>query len=227
MIVDNALLDALLFVAILIPSIILHEVAHGAIALRLGDPTARDAGRLTLNPVRHVDPFGSLLLPGMLALAGQPVFGWAKPVPVNAHHFDRPTPGMALTALGGPATNLGLAAVLGVLGPFGAPGARNCELFVSSGPLSEAVCLTADSVMARLLFAALIVNVALALFNMLPIPPLDGSRLLPLVLGPGGRRMYAQYSQYGLLVLFALVFVFDGALDFLSGWIAAIVGVLT
>ena len=100
-------------------------------------------------------------------------------------------------------------------------------MFVSSGPLSDAVCLTTDSFVARLVFAALIVNVALALFNMLPIPPLDGSRLLPLVLGPEGRRVYARYSQYGLLVIFALVFVFDGALSFLSGWLAAIVGVLT
>jgi Zn-dependent protease len=227
LIVDSPILDALLFVSILIPSIIAHEVAHGVIALRLGDTTARDAGRLTPNPAPHIDPFGSLLLPGMLALAGQPVFGWAKPVPVDPRHFDRPTRGMATTALAGPVSNLVLAAAIGAIGPFGAPGDRTCELFFSSGALADTVCLTSDSMLARFLIAALIVNVALALFNLLPIPPLDGSRLVPLFLGPQGRRTFARFSQYGLLLLFLLVFVFDDALSFLGDWIAAVVGVLT
>lgn len=205
MISDQPLIDALLLIAILAPSIILHEVSHGLVALRLGDPTARDAGRLTLNPIKHVDPFGSLLLPGMLAIANQPVFGWAKPVPVNPRFFRNPTTGMAVTALSGPATNLMLAAVL----------VRFAPLVENGGVLYR----TSDSMWGLALIAAATVNVALAVFNMLPIPPLDGSRLLPLVLSAEGRRMYAQVSQYGFLILFALIFLFDGALGFLSDWI--------
>jgi len=208
MIVENEILDAILFIAILIPSVILHEVAHGLVAHRLGDPTARDAGRLTLNPVKHVDPFGSLLLPGMLALAGQPVFGWAKPVPVNPVRFRRPVPGMAVTALAGPATNLLLAVIAGVLGPF---------------QEVRGLIYVPNDLWAEILWGFMVVNAALAVFNMLPIPPLDGSRLLPLVLGPGGRRIYAQVSQYGFLILFALLFLFRGSLDFLGDVIAWLV----
>jgi len=202
---DNTVLDALLFIAVLAPSIILHEVAHGAVALRLGDTTARDAGRLTLNPVKHVDPFGSIILPGMLALARQNVFGWAKPVPINPVRFTNPTLGMAYTALAGPATNLALAVAVGRLGPFRQVG--------------ESVAITSDSFAARLMLGLLVVNAALAVFNMLPIPPLDGSRLLPLVLSDRARVTYARLSQYGFLVLILLVFVFDDALSFLSSWI--------
>jgi Zn-dependent protease len=209
---ENQLVDALLFIGILAPSVILHEIAHGAVALRLGDPTARDAGRLTLNPVRHIDPFGSLLLPGLLALARQPVFGWAKPVPVEPRYFERPVSGMAITALFGPATNLAIAAIL----------VRFAPIVEQGGQLYR----TSEGIGGRVLIAAVTVNVALAVFNMLPIPPLDGSRLLPLVLTPRGRQVYARVSQYGFLILFVLIFVFDNALSFLSDWIFWIVRVL-
>lgn len=205
----NGVIDALLFILILIPSVMLHEVAHGALAFRLGDHTARDAGRLSLNPVRHVDPFGSVLLPGMLALAGQNVFGWAKPVPVNPSRFRRPVEGMAVTALAGPLTNLAVAFVVGSLGPF--------------REQAGVIVVDRDTLLIRILFGIVVVNAALAVFNMLPIPPLDGSRLLPLVLPPAGRRVYAQVSPYGFLILIALIFVFDGALAFLGGWIRWIV----
>lgn len=212
MIVDNGVLDAALFIAILLPSIIFHEVSHGFVARRLGDPTAHEAGRLSLNPIRHVDPFGSVLLPAMLALAGQNVFGWAKPVPVNPSRFRRnPVGGMAITALAGPATNLAIAFVVGRLGPF-----------VQVG---DVVYLTDPGLWARIADGFLVVNVALAVFNMLPIPPLDGSRLLPLVLPPAGRRLYAQVSQYGFLILIVLVLVIPGSLGFLRSWIAWLVKV--
>ncbi|MEK7251879.1 MAG: site-2 protease family protein [Actinomycetota bacterium] len=209
---DNGILDALLFVAILIPSVVLHEVAHGLAAYRLGDVTAHAAGRLTLNPLKHVDPFGSVLLPAMLAVSGQNVFGWAKPVPVNPSGFARPWEGMALTALAGPATNLTLALIAGRLGPFHQVGGT--------------IVLESGSLYGRVMAGFLIVNAALAVFNMLPIPPLDGSRLLPLVLPPAGRRIYTRISQYGFLILIALVFVFDGALSFLSSWIGWVIRVV-
>ncbi|HSM02844.1 MAG TPA: site-2 protease family protein [Acidimicrobiia bacterium] len=211
MIHDNALIDALLFIAILIPSVILHEVAHGYVAYRLGDPTARDRGRLTLNPVKHIDPFGSILLPAMLALARQNVFGWAKPVPVQPHHFDRPVGGMAITALAGPATNLLIAFAVGRFGPF--------------IEVEGQVFRTADGLLTDVLIGVLVVNAALAVFNMLPIPPLDGSRLVPLVLGPEGRRIFAQISQYGFIILIVLLFVFEDSLSFLGdviGWVVRV-----
>jgi Zn-dependent protease len=202
MIHENAFLDAALFIAILIPSVILHEVAHGFVAHRLGDPTARDAGRLTLNPVKHIDPFGSILLPALLALARQNVFGWAKPVPVNPGRFQHPVGGMAITALAGPATNLLIAFAVGRLGPFIEVDGR--------------VFRTTEGLMTDVLIGVLVVNAALAVFNMLPIPPLDGSRLLPLVLGQRGREVYNRISQYGFLVLILLLFVFEDSLSFVG-----------
>jgi len=206
---ENGVVDAILFISILLPAVILHEVAHGWVAERLGDPTARDAGRITLNPISHIDPFGSVLLPGMLALAGANVFGWAKPVPVNPMRLSRPTEGMAIVALAGPATNLTLAMIVGRLGPF--------------VEVNNTVFLTTGAIWARLAFGFLLVNAALAVFNMLPIPPLDGSRLLPLVLSDRGRLAYAKVSQYGFIILFLLLFVFEEALAFLGDWIGWIV----
>ena len=199
---DSPVVDAVLFIAVLIPSVVLHEIAHGAVALRFGDPTARDAGRLTLNPVRHVDPFGSLLLPAMLALARMNVFGWAKPVPVNPARFARPVGHMAVTALAGPATNVLLAFAAARLGPF--------------RQVDGVLYMTSDGPGARLMLGFLVVNAALAVFNMLPIPPLDGSRLLPLMLSRRARVVYDRVGQYGFIILILLLFVFRDSLNFLT-----------
>lgn len=189
----NRILDPVIFIVLLIVSVILHEVSHGLVARRLGDRTAETAGRLTLNPIPHIDPFGSVLLPAMLALSGAPVFGWARPVPVNPRSFSRPTEGMALTALAGPVSNLALALVAGrVLLP------------ATSG-------LVAD-----LVWAFGVINVVLAVFNLLPIPPLDGSRMLPLFLGDRGRAAYARVEPYGFLILIALLFIIPGGTRWLS-----------
>jgi Zn-dependent protease len=209
---ENGFVDVALFLLILIPSVILHEVAHGVVALRLGDTTARDQGRLTLNPVPHIDPFGSLIVPGILALSGANVWGWAKPVPVVPNKFAHPTRGMAITALAGPFTNLFVAAVIARIGPFVQIGDR--------------IGVTVDGLWPRFLFFIVFVNVALAVFNMLPIPPLDGSRLLPLVLSEKGRLTYYKFSQYGFLILVVLVLVFDELLEPVGDVIALIVRVL-
>jgi Zn-dependent protease len=189
----NRILDPVIFIVLLIMSVILHEVSHGLVARRLGDRTAEMAGRLTLNPIPHIDPFGSVLLPAMLAISGAPVFGWARPVPVNPRLFKHPTEGMALTALAGPVSNLTLALVAGRL-----------LLPATSG------------IVADLVWAFGVINVVLAVFNLLPIPPLDGSRMLPLFLGDRGRAAYAKVEQYGFLILFAVLFIIPGATRWLS-----------
>ncbi len=200
---DNSFIEAALVILILIPSIIVHEVSHGFVADKLGDPTARNAGRLTLNPIPHIDPFGSILLPAMLALASGPLFGWAKPVPVNPARFTNPTKHMAITALAGPASNVLLAALLARL-----------------------LMPTLSGVAEEIVFWFIALNLFLAVFNMLPIPPLDGSRLLPLVLPERGRQLYRQFEQFGFIILFALLFFLEGSLDFMTEWVVWLLDLL-
>lgn len=208
MIFENELVNALAFVGLLIPAIILHEIAHGAVAFNFGDTTARDAGRLTLNPIPHVDPFGSVLLPALLAFSGAPVFGWAKPVPVMPRYFADPRKGMAIVGIAGPLTNLALAWASGIV----------LNIVNPTGALRDLIVVFA------------IVNVALAIFNMIPIPPLDGSRLLPLVLNDSGRKAYAKVEPYGFIILFGLIIVsrradvslFAGPINFVLHWVVGI-----
>lgn len=228
MIDDNRVLDVVLFLLVLLPSVILHEVAHGWVAERLGDPTARRAGRITLNPARHVDPVGSLLFPAVLAAAGQSVWGWARPVPVQPGHFRHPTRGMAGVALAGPATNLALAGLAARLGPFldlragGEQAARRAAVYWPGLDIGA----TTGALWARALFAFVLVNCALAVFNLLPIPPLDGSRLVPLALPERARPAFDRLAPYGFLILFGLILIFPAALSFIGvlvGWLLRVV----
>ena len=200
---DNSFVEAALVILILIPTIIVHEVSHGFVADKLGDPTARNAGRLTLNPIPHIDPFGSVLLPAMLALANGPLFGWAKPVPVNPARFTNPTAHMAITAVAGPASNVLLAALLGRL-----------------------VLPSLSGIPEEIVFWVIVLNLFLAVFNMLPIPPLDGSRLLPLILPERGRELYRQFEQFGFIILFVLLFFLEGSLDFMTDWVVWLLDVV-
>lgn len=184
---------ALVLIAVLVPSVIVHEVAHGVVALRFGDDTAKRAGRLTLNPLPHVDVFGTLLLPAMLAVSGVGVLGYAKPVPVDRRRLRRPRDHGLLVSLAGPATNVVLA--------VGAAFALR-PLLPTDGPID----LGAISI-ASMLAAFGLVNVVLAAFNLLPVPPLDGSavieRLLPARLVPGWLTL-RRFSMPALLVLVLL-----------------------
>ena len=180
----------------LVVAIILHEIAHGVVALWFGDDTARRAGRLTLNPVPHIDPFGSIILPAMGALAGVPVIGWAKPVPVNPGRLRNPRRDMLVVSLAGPAHEL----------PARCSRRRSSPARCTTRRRSASSTLAdlPTGVQIALIFA--VVNLFLGLFNLLPIPPLDGAALLERVLPERWLPGWQRFRPYGVLVIFFLVF---------------------
>ena len=190
---DETLLTALALIPALVIAIVFHEVAHGWTALMLGDPTAKERKRLSLNPIRHVDPFGTLILPGLLALSGLPVFGWAKPVPVIKQRLRNPRFGMMAVAAAGPLTNLVLATVGAVL----------LGLLVRLGGSPDALPGFAAS--ALVLF--ILINIFLALFNLLPIPPFDGSHIVEGMLPEKAARAYERMRPFGLGLVILLLLV--------------------
>lgn len=173
----------------LIVAVILHEISHGVVALFYGDDTAKRAGRLTLNPVPHIDPLGSLILPGMAVLAGVPVLGWAKPVPVNPAKLRDPRRQMLYVGLVGPITNFGLMLVAAVV-------ARS----ISGGSGID---------LRFVLVSFALVNLFLGVFNMLPIPPLDGSSLVERLLPRHWLPTWWKIRPYGFLILFLGLFYLD------------------
>jgi Zn-dependent protease len=188
-----------------------HEAAHGFAAHRLGDDTAWRLGRVTLNPIRHIDPFGTILLPGMLLLVGAPIlFGYAKPVPVNFAALRHPRRDMILVAAAGPAMNIVLALVAGII-------------FHIVAYLPETAALW----LAHNLRNALVLNVMLAVFNLFPLPPLDGGRILvgilpkPAAIAVSRIEPYGLFILIGLLVLLPLLSTQLGVdLNFISRWTA-------
>jgi len=192
-------LGSVVFFACLIVAIILHEISHGIVALFFGDDTAKRAGRLTLNPIPHVDPVGSLLLPGMMILANAPAFGWAKPVPVNPSRLRDPRRQMLWVGLVGPFTNFALMMLAASAVHF-APDAlnvgRRLEVLNVNAPILAVTVIT---------FAR--VNLFLGAFNLLPIPPLDGSSLIERVLPRQWMPYWYRFRQYGFLILIVLIFL--------------------
>ncbi|HLN06801.1 MAG TPA: site-2 protease family protein [Acidimicrobiales bacterium] len=201
--------QTLIFFGAFIPAVILHEVSHGVVALWCGDDTAKRAGRLTLNPIKHIDPIGSVVLPLILAVTGAPIFGWAKPVPVSIDRLRHPRNDAVLVGLAGPATNIILAALAGLafheLAVHVWTPAPVCNLFGCSYDPST------FALVEQILFWFGIVNIVLAAFNMIPIPPLDGSslveRLIPTSALPGYYRM-----RMGFLVVVLVLVLFDQGL---------------
>ncbi len=190
-------LDKLTFIyfGCLIVAVILHEISHGVVALWFGDRTAKEAGRLTLNPVPHIDPFGSIVMPALGALTGIPVIAWAKPVPVNPMRMRNPRRDLVFVSLAGPASNL-------ILMVVSALAAR--QLYLSSAP--NVVFYEDLPLGILILFSFAVVNMFLAVFNLLPIPPLDGSALIERVLPQEWLPHWYKFRPYGFLVLFLLVF---------------------
>ena len=180
-------------IVVLVFSVVVHEISHGFVALYFGDPTAQRAKRLTLNPINHIDLFGSILLPLLMAMTGGVIFGWAKPVPVDPRFFKRPERDMALVSAAGPLSNLTLALVFGLL-------YRGIAMM---GGAPWIVSL-------QMLFMIIVItNVALAVFNLMPIPPLDGSGILLAALPRSAHNIKMALEQYGLVIF--LVFVIFGA----------------
>lgn len=202
---------ALVLIPALVIAIVFHEVAHGYAARLLGDPTASERGRLTLNPLRHIDPVGTLLVPGALALLGGPVFGWAKPVPVNKYRLGNPRFGMMAVAAAGPGSNFVLAAVGAVLLGLAMPSGVGMGGDMDAGAALLVNRLGEAQWLATGLFYFILINLFLGLFNLLPIPPFDGSHivggLLPARLRPGWERLQG-IGMALLLVLIAASWVF-------------------
>jgi Zn-dependent protease len=191
---SNVIYQVAVWLIPLIIAIVFHEVAHGLVARRLGDPTAERAGRLTLNPIRHIDPFGTVLLPLILAMSHAPVFGWAKPVPVDYRRLRNPRRDMVLVALAGPGMNL-LLALLGTA-------LLATTISLSGGAREGAALLIAANALNFIL-----INIFLAVFNLLPVPPFDGGHVVEGLLPPSLARRFRGIGRYALVVFVMLLLV--------------------
>lgn len=183
-------LNIIIVLIIILISVVLHELAHGAMAYWLGDRTAKDAGRLTLNPIKHIDPFMSIAVPMVLYLLNAPIFGGAKPVPINYRNLKWREWGMALVAVAGPMTNFIIAFIAFLIGHF-------TGLLYSSGSIAQFILL-----------GFIQVNLGFMLFNLIPIPPLDGSRVLYTIAPDSVRAMLSQAERYGVIIVYALILLF-------------------
>ncbi len=210
------MLISILTIIILIISAILHEYAHGWVAYKLGDNTARDSGRLTLNPMAHIDPVGSILLPLLLIMSKSSfILGWAKPVPYNPYNLNDAKYGDAKVALGGPITNLILAIFFGSLSKaLPLPLLIKQNLIISYFNVNYDVLLGAmsGSLITSIFVISIIacfVNLLLMIFNLIPIPPLDGSKVLMTFLPPNLEAKMHQIEPYGIfIIMFLLMFGF-------------------
>lgn len=197
--VRDAIITMLMWLPIIFLSLSLHESAHAYAAYKLGDPTARNFGRVTLNPLKHLDPvgFACMLLIG---------FGWAKPCPINTRNFENPRKGMALSSLAGPVSNLALAIVFALLA--GAANFIGSLVFESNFDIYNVLYYVF-----LFFYYGIYLNVSLAVFNLLPVPPLDGSRILGLLLPPKAYFSYMRYEKY-IGIVFAVVVISLGRMGF-------------
>jgi Zn-dependent protease len=199
----NETLQIVVQVVALLFAVSFHESAHGLAALACGDPTAREQGRISLNPLRHIDPVGSILFPAILALSGAPVFGWARPVPVDLRRTRNPRSANLLVSAAGPLSNVVLAI------------AFTCLVLVLRPRLHGVSASSIDEVLFLLAVYSVLINAALALFNLLPIPPLDGFGVLESLLPRRLAMIAFQLRRYGMVIL--LVIMMTGVLGRILG----------
>jgi Zn-dependent protease len=214
-------MDWLLLIPILLLSIVLHEVAHAWVARREGDPTAERQGRITLNPIRHLDPVGSILVPVLLiAMPGNFIFGWARPVPVNPNNFRDRRGGDIRVSLAGIVVNLLLAVAFTLL--------LVPVLALGADPSGNGL----GGVLVAAAYYGILINLILAVFNLIPVPPLDGSHVLYHLLPAGIREQYRSFGRFGILALLAILFLVPGGfriimlpVEFLAGILLGLAGI--
>ncbi len=197
-------MEAVILVAVLIFSVVVHEVAHAWQARREGDDTAAELGRITLNPIPHLDLLGSVILPALLAWTGGIIFGWAKPVPVNPQNYRSYVAGDIRVSLAGIVSNLGLAALATLFAGMYLKLATTADL---SGGLSDIILRTFEY--------TILINLILAFFNLIPIPPLDGSHVVAHALPEPLAAQYRELGRFGLLIVMGLIFFVPGAISFM------------
>jgi Zn-dependent protease len=194
-------------IVVLVFAFSVHECAHAWMAMRLGDATAFLQGRVTLNPVKHIDPWGSIVMPALAALTGWPLIGWAKPCPVTLRNFRRMKRDDILTTAAGPASNLLIALVAGILLAvlrhvnFVGDDAVRTAMDVANGYSEDLATLPPAFPIALLLYYSILTNLLLFCFNLIPIPPLDGSRILRYFLPYKWEQVYDQFGSYGIFLL--------------------------
>lgn len=199
-------MEYLFFVIILLFSIVIHEVAHGYMALFRGDPTAKYAGRLTLNPIKHLDLIGSIIVPILTVSTGGFIFGWAKPVPYNPYNLKKPRIDEVFIALAGPASNTVIALVCGII-----------------LRLADAAILPLSAPAVNFVLAALMINVVLAVFNLIPVPPLDGSKILFSLLPYRLQKYRQQIELYSLILLIGVIFLLAEPIGYITMQVVEII----
>lgn len=182
-------LNIVIVLGIILFSVILHELSHGLVAYWLGDSTAKDAGRLTFNPIKHIDPYMSILVPVILYILKAPVFGGAKPVPVNFRNLKWNEWGMALVAIAGPFTNFLLAFLFFLVGHFSG------LIYGAGGEIWQFIFVE-----------FVYINLGFMIFNLIPIPPLDGSRVLYAIAPDGFRQILTNMERYGIIIIYMMIF---------------------
>ena len=201
---------------VLLFAITVHEASHGWMALQRGDPTAYSLGRITLNPLAHIDPMGTIILPLILVVMGVPPFGWAKPVPVNPYNFRNPRRDNLLVSAAGPFSNLTVAFIAFA-------GIQILKLINPNMLAGRAGFFNLGTGLFLILYYTILINVILAIFNLIPIPPLDGSGVLTGLLSEEAAQKYEQIRPYGFFIL--IILIFTGIIGRILGLIVSIVDI--